>query len=210
MTTPSDTLPPVLIIPGLRDASTEHWQWHLEQSLRPHRQVHAIPALGKDDLRCQARVEQITAAIESVGQACIAVAHSGGCIALVHWAMQAWPSLQYHLRPAAAILAAPPDFETPLPDGYPTLDALSSHDWLPVPMTRLPFPTVVLSSTNDPLARIDRVEEMAGRWGAQIHPLGPVGHLNPASGFGLWPQAPQLIDALARGLMDNADMNDAN
>ena len=30
-----------------------------------------------------------------------------------------------------ALLATPPDFEAPLPDGYPTLDALRAGGWLP-------------------------------------------------------------------------------
>ena len=38
-------------------------------------------------------------------------------------------------RVKPSLLAAPPDFESPLPDGYPTMDALRQHGWLPTPRT---------------------------------------------------------------------------
>ena len=46
---------------------------------------------------------------------------------VVHWAQQ-------HRRPiTGALLAAPPDFESPLPEGYPTQEVLQANGWLPTP-----------------------------------------------------------------------------
>jgi predicted alpha/beta hydrolase family esterase len=109
---------------------------------------------------------------------------------LAHWAQQ------YQRPLKGALLAAPPDFETPLPAGYPTLDVLQAHGWLPVPRTRLPFPSLVAASTNDPLARLERAETMARDWGSTLVNVGAVGHLNPASGYGAWPEAEKLIQRL--------------
>ena len=97
---------------------------------------------------------------------------------------------------AGAVLAVPPDFECPMPDGYPTIEQLSAHRWLPIPRERLPFFSIVAASRNDPLARFDRVKALARAWGSRLVDLGNVGHLNPASGFGEWPRAEQLIDEL--------------
>ena len=56
-----------------------------------------------------------------------------------------------------ALLATPPDFETPMPEGYPTIAALRDAGWLPVPRQRLPFRSLVAASSNDPLGRLERV-----------------------------------------------------
>ncbi|MFS2127335.1 alpha/beta hydrolase, partial [Pseudomonas sp. Pseusp97] len=51
-------------------------------------------------------------------------------------------------------------------------------------------------SGNDPLASPEAVQRMARHWRASLVELGRVGHLNPASGFGDWPQADELIRML--------------
>ena len=53
--------------------------------------------------------------------------------------------------------------------------------------------------TVPPLGNPVRVAALARAWGSRWHPLGPVGHLNPASGFGDWPGAGQLIAELSGG-----------
>ncbi|MDT4851748.1 Serine hydrolase [compost metagenome] len=98
-----------------------------------------------------------------------------------------------------ALLAVPPDFDTPLPTGYPTIDALRAAGWFPVPRQRLPFPSLVATSQNDPLGALDRVQALARHWGSRTVDIGAVGHLNPASGYGEWPQAVALIAALDGG-----------
>ena len=95
-----------------------------------------------------------------------------------------------------ALLAAPADLETPMPDGYPTVETLRAQGWLPIPRNRLPFPSIVAASSNDPLASLPRVEQLAHDWGSACVHVGAVGHLNPASGFGEWPEAEALIAQL--------------
>jgi hypothetical protein len=121
----------------------------------------------------------------------VLVAHSGGVMMVVHWAQQ-------HRRPIhGALLAAPADLESPLPDGYPTMDALRSGGWLPIPRSRLQFPSIVAASTNDPLARYDRIVQYAADWGSRLVDVGAVGHLNPAAGFGVWPRALEFVRELS-------------
>ena len=76
------------------------------------------------------------------------------------------------------------------------MDVLRQNGWLPTPRTKLPFPSVVAASTNDPLGQFDRVAELARAWGSRLVNVGAVGHLNPAAGFGEWPQAEALIHDL--------------
>jgi predicted alpha/beta hydrolase family esterase len=147
--------------------------------------------MGRDDLDCERKVAAIEAVAQSVDGPIVIVAHSGGCVMVAHWARRTRRAVH------GALLAAPPDFDAPMPEGYPGLHALRDGGWLPVPRERLPFRSVVAASRNDPLARFERVAELAQAWGSRLDDLGPVGHLNPASGFGPWPGAGHYIAALS-------------
>ncbi len=184
--------PTILIVPGLRDHVDAHWQTLLVRELEARgRPVRSVPPMGRDDLDCARRVEAIDRALDEIPEPPIVVAHSGGAIMFLHWA-------RTHDRPIrGALLATPPDFEQPMPEGYPTLSALRAGGWLPVPRAPLPFPSIVAASRNDPLGRIERVAELARAWGSRFDDLGEVGHLNPASGFGVWPRAESYITELA-------------
>lgn len=179
--------PTILIVPGLRDHAAGHWQTLLMQRLP---KVAGVPPMGRADMHCARRVAAIEKVAHFVQGPLIAVAHSGGCITLAHWLAGT------KLRLAGALMAAPPDFESPLPEGFPTLDELDAGGWLPVPRQRLPCPTLVAASRNDPLGRFDRVAGLVRDWGARVVDLGAVGYLNPASGFGDWPMADRLIAEL--------------
>jgi len=179
--------PTVLIVPGLRDHVAQHWQTLLAAELP---RVALVPPMGRDDLDCATRMLAIEHAAQKVQGPLVIVAHSGGVVMVAHWA-------QHTRRPVlGALLAAPPDFESAMPEGYPTLAGLQAGGWLPVPRTRLPFPSIVAASRNDPLADFGRVEALARDWGSTLVDLGHVGHLNPASGYGPWPRAHEFIAQL--------------
>jgi len=185
-------MPTVLIVPGLRDAVEQHWQTLLAADLAARgRRVRTVPPMGRTDLDCAARVAAIEREAQAIDGPLILVAHSGGCVMVAHWARQTRRAVH------GALLATPPDFEQPMPTGYPSVDALRAGGWLPVPRERLPFPSIVAASRDDPLAGCDRVAALAAGWGAELVDLGEVGHLNPASGFGAWPRAEDFIDTLA-------------
>ncbi|HSW19526.1 MAG TPA: alpha/beta hydrolase, partial [Ramlibacter sp.] len=80
-----------------------------------------------------------------------------------------------------------------------SFEALQAGGWLPVPQQRLPFPSILAASRNDALASFESAAAMARNWGSSLVDLGEVGHLNPASGFGEWPRALDLIAQLQEG-----------
>lgn len=178
----------VLIVPGLREPVDQHWQTLLAAGLP---RVRTVPPMGREDLDCAGKVAAIEREAQAIDGPIIIVAHSGGVVMTVHWARQT------RRKVLGALLATPPDFETPMPAGYPTLDALRAGGWLPLPREPLPFPSIVAASRNDPLAAYDRVARMASDWDSTLVDLGKAGHLNPASGYGPWPEATQWIDMLA-------------
>ncbi|WP_175699826.1 RBBP9/YdeN family alpha/beta hydrolase [Burkholderia ambifaria] len=182
------TAPTILIVPGLRDHVEDHWQTHLQRRLPNAR---AVAPLEADKLSRAARVAALDAALAAIAGPVMLVAHSAGVMIVAHWARQATRAID------GALLAAPADLDTPMPEGYPTPDALDAHGWTPVPTQRLPFPSIVAASRNDPLARFERAEAFAAGWGSKLVDLGEVGHLNPASGYGEWHDAERLIGEVA-------------
>ena len=177
----------VLIIPGLRDHVAEHWQTLLQARLA---KVRAVPPLQVDKLNCAARVEAIQAELAQIQGPVILVAHSAGVLMVAHWAAR----YQHDIR--GALLAAPPDLQAIWPDGYPTSSELRDNGWAPLPAARLPFPSIVVASSNDHLASVEAVARLANSWGGQLVEAGAVGHLNPSSGYGPWPQAEEFIAML--------------
>jgi len=182
------TGPTILIVPGLRGHVADHWQTYLEAELT---KAVAVPRMEGYNLSCAAWVKALDKSLAAIEGPAILVAHSAGAMMVVHWAAK-------HRRPIqGALLAAPPDFESPLPEGYPDERTLRDNGWLPTPMQKLPFPSIVAASTNDPLARFTRSLQMARAWGSRVVRIGNVGHLNPASGYGRWPKAHEFIAELS-------------
>lgn len=179
----------LLIVPGLRGDVPEHWQSHLQ---REAPRAITVAPLAIDGMSRQARVANFARTLERADGPVVLVAHSAGCMIVAHWVASGGGDA----RIVAALLATPADIEADLPPGYPRRDALAANGWLPAPAARLPFRTIVGASRNDPLATYARVEAFAAAWGAQIEDLGAVGHLNPAAGFGPWPQATALLARL--------------
>jgi len=179
----------VLIVPGLRDHVAEHWQTLLQNRLA---NVRSVPPLQVNGLDCQARVEAIQRELEQIDGDVVLVAHSAGVLMVAHWAAR------YQRPIKGALLAAPPDLEAQWPAAYPSPDSLRANGWAPLPITELPFPSIVAASSNDHLASLEAVSAMARGWGSELVELGAVGHLNPAAGFGHWPQAEIFIQTLDR------------
>ncbi|TDV41408.1 hypothetical protein CLV71_12098 [Actinophytocola oryzae] len=139
------------------------------------------------------RDEWVAALDDTVARATgpvVLVAHSLGCHTVAHWADK-------HDAPVrAALLVAPPDIEYSASHGAPIAG------FGPPAANPLPFPTVLAASGSDPWAAIDQSRRLAEQWGARFVNLGDVGHVNPASGFGPWPQGEELLRAL---LAETAD-----
>jgi predicted alpha/beta hydrolase family esterase len=188
------TGPTVVLVPGLRGHVEDHWQTRLAATL-PN--VATVAPLGRTNAGLQARVTLLDMVVQDVAGPVVLVAHSAGVLVAVHWAARYSPT-----RVVGALLATPPVFAAELPPEYPSIDQLRAHGWLPIPRSPLPFPSIVAASSNDPLGNPVRLRSLAASWGSRVHDLGPVGHLNPASGFGDWPEAVELIDQLRGGAVD--------
>ncbi|MDP1860933.1 MAG: alpha/beta hydrolase [Gemmatimonadaceae bacterium] len=66
-----------------------------------------------------------------------------------------------------------------------------------VPLVRLlPFPSIVVASTNDPYISVEGAREYASAWGSRYHELPDAGHINAVAGFGAWHEGWALLQEL--------------
>jgi hypothetical protein len=114
-------------------------------------------------------------------------AHSLACSLVAHWAMR--PGA----RAAGALLVAPADVDSPAH----TADEV--RNFSPVPLVRLPFPSIVVASTDDPFVTPARAAAFARAWGSRLVTFERAGHLNADAGFGPWPEGRGLLAELAQG-----------
>ncbi|WP_011297768.1 RBBP9/YdeN family alpha/beta hydrolase [Cupriavidus necator] len=187
----SGNQPTVVIVPGFRDHMPEHWQSLLAERLEQQgRAVRIVPQIDHDKRLRRARVENLERVVSSISGPAILVGHSVGCLITVHWAQKTQCAVH------GVLLAAPADFDSPLPPGYAVPQTLADEGWTPIPRRPLKFPSIVVASRNDPLGKFERIREMAQAWGSRFVDAGEVGHLGPADGFGTWPLAEALVQEL--------------
>lgn len=132
-------------------------------------------------------VRALADAVARLDGEAVLVGHSTACALVAHWAADAGPDALVRVR--GALLVAPSD-----PEGarYP----VGPTGFAPVPMQRLPFPSIVVASTDDEYVGLDRARAYAEAWGSRFVNAGAAGHLNGASGLGAWPAGRALLDAL--------------
>ena len=58
----------------------------------------------------------------------------------------------------------------------------------PYPREKLPFPSVLVASRDDPYSDFAQSEALASDWGAKLMDAGSAGHINAESGHGPWPE----------------------
>lgn len=164
----------ILLVPGWTGSDPDHWQSRWARSLRTARIVEQ-ENWGRPNK--DAWVSRIVEAVRQATRPVVLVAHSWGVAAVVH----AVPKLA-GLEVAGAYLVAPADL-----DGTGTAP-VTDGGFSPVPLEKLPFPAVLVASSDDPHCSMDRAREFAERWGATLVPAGNAGHINSESGHGPWPE----------------------
>lgn len=175
---------PALIIPGLNGSPDGHWQSWLQESLP---QASRVEQEDWDAPNLEAWLNRLALASAATPGA-VLVAHSLGCILAAHAASR-FPALPIR----GALLVAPADVDSAAHTPY----LLRSFG--PIPTLRLPFPSIVVASTDDPFMAHPRARELANAWGSHFVNAGAAGHINVASGFGPWPAGRDMVDALANG-----------
>jgi len=169
---------PILILPGYADSGPDHWQSHWERADRACRRV------VQDDW-LQPRLDDWLATLDRYIRDCpsppVLAAHSLSCSLVAHWAKSARGPVK------GALLVAPADVDSPAH----TPDDVRSFS--PIPLVRLPFPSIVVASTDDPFVVLARAAALAHAWGSRLVTLPDAAHINADAGYGPWPEGRQLL-----------------
>lgn len=174
-----------LILPGLNGSGTGHWQrWWLNSG----RDARVVEQDDWQRPQLKQWRQRLVDAVHTTPGA-ILVAHSLACSLVTQVA--AWRS---SLPIGGALLVAPADVD----DASWASVLLAGFG--PIPLQRLPFPSIVVASRNDPYVAFERAARFAERWGADFVDLGEAGHINAESGFGPWPQGLSLAERLSESV----------
>lgn len=166
----------------MHNSDSDHWQSHFERS-KPEEFVR-INQQNWDEPDCDAWIHTIEDGLGKRNHSeLILIGHSIGCMAIVKW----FEKFNHPIK--GALLVAPSDSER---ENYPTYIT----GFVPIPTSKLPFPSIVVASTNDHVADINRSKEFAKNWGSELITLEDAGHIEPKSGFGEWPYGMELIRRL--------------
>lgn len=171
----------VLILPGWQNSGPGHWQSRWEA-------LHGFRRVDQHDWMTPRRGDWI-ARLEDVilgsDGPVVLVAHSLGCILTAAWAQVSRSTT----RVQGALLVAP---------GDPERDELRGvlPSWAPIVRDRLPFPSLLLGSHDDPYCSLAKAKSLADAWGSRFIDCGPCGHINAESGLGDWPDGLALLREL--------------
>ena len=167
----------VLLLPGLFDSGPEHWQsnWeHTDPSF-----VRVVQQDWETPIRAD-WVATLEAAVAASGSGVVLVAHSAACALVAFWARATSRTVR------GALLVAPSDTEA---SSYPA----GPTGWQPMPLARLPFPSIVVASSNDEYVTLDRARAFAEAWGSRFVHIGAAGHINGPSRLGPWNRGKALL-----------------
>ena len=173
----------VLIVPGLNGSGPDHWQSAWEDERIDCARIQQSNWEEPDPLLWMCKID---AAIAAQAGPIVIVAHSLGCLAVAAWATLA------RLDPArgiAAMLVAPCD-----PRQESACDRIRRFGL--IAQSRLPIPSVLVASADDPYATFSRSSSFAAQWGSRLVDAGEVGHINAKSNLGSWQWGQTILDHL--------------
>ncbi len=160
----------VFTVPGLYNSGPQHWQTHWENEygfIRIEQKDWETPA-------CDDWLQAIDAVVNQQPlNEVVLIGHSLACCTIVRWAEK------YRRLVKGVLLVAPSDVEAP---SYPR----GTTGFSPMPKFKLPFPSIIIASTNDEYVTMERAKEFGGNWGSEFINAGDLGHINSTSDLGTW------------------------
>lgn len=170
-----------LVLPGLNGSGDRHWQsFWLDDNLDAkvvEQDNWTCPDLASWHRKLEAELEN--------HEGVWLVAHSLGCILTANLA-----SSPLARRVRGALLVAPCDLAH-VESLHPCVVNFGT-----MPVQRLPFPSTVVASRNDPYMEFETTRRYASLWGSDLIDVGAQGHINTQSGHGRWPLGYKILERL--------------
>jgi predicted alpha/beta hydrolase family esterase len=166
----------VLIVPGLHGSGPDHWQTRWQQLYPSFERVEQAKWNTPELPVWSERLDEV---LHTSNRPTVIVAHSFGCLTSVHRAGRLASN-----RLAGMLLVAPAD-----PDKFGLTKELLD--------VKLPCPSIVVGSSNDPWMEAHQAAYWAQVWGSEFINAGALGHVNSESGLGDWLFGLSLLQRLA-------------
>ncbi len=166
-----------LNVPGYQNSGENHWQTHWENELNwlVRVQMSDWENPQRDDW-----VNTLEKEILSSDEDLFLVAHSLGCTTIAHLSQKAKEKVK------GAFIVSNPDLENndTLPECL--------YTFTPIPRVTLPFPSLMIASTNDPYCPVEAANTFAKSWGSELVLIGEKGHISGAD-VENWPEGKQRL-----------------
>jgi serine hydrolase len=176
----------LLISTGYADSGPGHWQTAWAKSF-----PHSVKIVQEDWIHPnrEAWVEALDAAIRVAKLPVVLVGHSLGSAAIVLWASSRRGQESIG-KIKGAFLVALPDPESA------AYRALAIQGFDPLPLNKLPFPSLLVASSNDPFVSLEKARSFASRLGSELINVGALGHIGSDSDVGEWNEGKELLKKL--------------
>lgn len=181
----------VLTMPGINNSGPTHWQT-LWEAANPS--CRRIQVEDWDHPACASWIDAIERAVRSAEGPVILVAHSLGCLPVIEWALRGCGD-----KVSGALLVSVPDPSGP---NFP----VEATGFAMLPLKRLPFKSIVVSSRNDPFGTPDYARRCANGWRSEFVDIGAAGHINAGSNLGAWNEGMALLGSLQRSVAAEASL----
>ena len=168
----------ILVVAGHRGAGPDHWQTRLISKLSAAHLVEQNDWLhGSLAKAIEALVDAVIAAEKPV----VFVAHSVGASLVAHSVAPLTARGVIKKVHGAYLVVPPNEASLRFLDGIDPLFA-------DVPRDPLPFPSLLVATSNDPCSTMEDSASLALAWGSQLVEAGEAGHIDHRSGHGPWPE----------------------
>lgn len=168
-----------LTIPGIHGSDANHWQTQWENRYRNFKRVNQnnwdYPEASEWVKALEYKVSRFP------HHAIYLIAHSMGCHTVARWAQET------SITVAGALLVAPPEVSRLEQDGR-------VNGFVHAQAESLPFPSIVVASSNDEYASPQVAQNYAQTWGSHFVNIGPIGHINSASNIGQWSEGLRILN----------------
>ncbi|WOT04374.1 RBBP9/YdeN family alpha/beta hydrolase [Shewanella youngdeokensis] len=174
----------IVFVAGYGNSTKGHWQHSWSQKVSDSYNSYWVEQADWDNPNCADWIDALNVLVQSLQGPILLVSHSLGGSTIVEW------SHKYAATGAANVLGA---FMVAVPDVNSEHFPKAITGYGDAPSVKLPFPSLMLASTNDPYATLASTQKMVKQWGCRLTVMGELKHINAESNLGLWPEGYQLL-----------------
>jgi uncharacterized protein len=168
----------ILCVAGHMGPGVDHWQRRLVSKLSSAELVEQADWVHGS---LRVAVETLVAAVAASTKPVVFVAHSVGASLIAH-SIVSLRAEGVVDKVKGAYLVVPPN--------EISLRSLQGIDpqFANVPRDPLPFPSLLVATSNDPFSTMEDSASLALAWGSLLVEAGEAGHIDHTSGHGPWPE----------------------